>query len=103
MSVPANTTGCANCHRTLRLGWVFTFKTKPGEVAKCLMCALRHWPMVRRSLLTALVVGTILTLLNQGDELLSGSWARDFYWKVPLTYCVPYLVATWGALTNSRG
>ena len=102
-SIPTNAVQCDNCQGILRRGWMFTFKTKPAEVAKCLMCSLRHWPMVRMSLLTALVVGTILTLLNQGDKLISGSWAKDFYWKVPLTYCVPYLVATWGALTNSRG
>jgi hypothetical protein len=23
-------------------------------------------------------------------------------WKIPLTYLVPFLVATWGALVNSR-
>ncbi len=58
--------------------------------------------MVRRSLLVATVVGTILTLLNQGDTLVSGEWRNDLYWKIPLTYCVPFLVATFGALTNIR-
>jgi hypothetical protein len=58
--------------------------------------------MLRRSLLTALVVGTILTLLNQGDKVLTGSWTSGLYWKVPLTYCVPFRVATWGGLSNSR-
>jgi hypothetical protein len=58
--------------------------------------------MLKRSFLTALVVGTLLILLNQGDVILSGSWRPGLYWKIPLTYCVPFLVASWGALTNSR-
>ncbi|PKB59302.1 MAG: hypothetical protein BZY83_02530 [SAR202 cluster bacterium Casp-Chloro-G2] len=69
---------------------------------KCSRCAIRHRPMVRRSLLVALTVGTVLTLLNQGDILFAGEWKSAMYWKIPLTYCVPFLVATYGALTNSR-
>jgi hypothetical protein len=57
---------------------------------------------VRRSLLTALVVGTALTAINQGNTLLAGDAPRDLIWKVPLTYCVPFSVSTWGALTNTR-
>ena len=76
--------------------------SRAGDLVKCLFCALRHRPMLRRSLLTALVAGSIVTLLNQGDDILAGSWPLALYWKVPLTYCVPFLVATWGALANAR-
>lgn len=76
--------------------------TPQGELGKCLRCSLGHWPMLRRSLLTALVVGTVLALLNHGDKFLTGNWPGQLSWKVPLTYCVPFLVATWGALTNCR-
>jgi hypothetical protein len=58
--------------------------------------------MLKRSLIASLVVGTVLTALNQGDTLLSGQWSNALYWKIPLTYCVPFVVATYGALTNSR-
>ena len=58
--------------------------------------------MLRRSAIVALVVGTILTLLNQGDGLLSGQWVNALYWKIPLTYCVPFLVATYGSLAAAR-
>jgi hypothetical protein len=34
--------------------------------------------------------------------LLSTAWPRALLWKIPLTYLVPFLVATWGALVNSR-
>lgn len=53
-------------------------------------------------MLTALIIGTVLTLLNQGDIILSGFWETDLYWKVHLTYGVPFLVATWSALANGR-
>ena len=69
---------------------------------KCLACALLHPPLLKRSASASLVVGTILTLLNQGDLLLSAQWTNALFWKIPLTYCVPFLVATYGALSNSR-
>ena len=73
-----------------------------APAVKCLACALKHRPMLRRSIIAALVVGTVLTLLNQGDVLISGGWNASLYWKIPLTYCVPFMVATYGALSNSR-
>ena len=97
-----STTACSGCSCTLRQGMTFTFKSPQGEAARCLGCSLRHWPLLKRSILIGLIVGTLLTLLNQGNIILSGSWEPDLYWKVPLTYCVPFLVATCGALTNTR-
>ena len=95
-------TVCAGCRRILRQGLTFSFQTPQGDAAKCFRCSLGHWPMLRRSVLTALVVGTVLALLNHGDKFLVGDWPAQLSWKIPLTYCVPFLVATWGALTNSR-
>lgn len=69
---------------------------------RCLACALRFWPMLRRSFLTALVVGTLLTAINQGPAIVAGNLPGSLTWKIPLTYCVPFGVATWGALINSR-
>lgn len=54
--------------------------------------------ILRRSARAALVVGTLLTALNQGDLLLQGIFPPALWWKVPLTYLVPFLVATYGAL-----
>jgi hypothetical protein len=51
----------------------------------------------RRSLWVAVVVGTILNLINQGDTLLAGH-PLDFA-KLALTYLVPYLVSTYGAVS----
>jgi len=47
-------------------------------------------------------VGTVLLAINQGDVLLSSRWPAALIWRVPLTYVVPFPVATWGALLNSR-
>ena len=102
-------TTCDRCGHSSSKGWSFAFK-KPvpdgapdeGTISKCTRCALRHRPMLRRSLITAIVVGSVLTILNQGDFLFAGSWNGAMYWKIPLTYCVPFIVATYGALSNSR-
>ena len=51
----------------------------------------------RRSLMAALVVGTILNLINQGDALLG--MAPINWLKLVLTYCVPYAVCTYGAVS----
>ena len=53
--------------------------------------------VVRRSVVVAIFVGTILNLINQGDALLGG---RAIDWsKVLLTFIVPYCVATYGAVS----
>lgn len=58
--------------------------------------------MLKRSLLIALLIGTILIAINQGDVLLRGQWGAALPWKILLTYVVPFVVATSGALTNGR-
>ena len=51
----------------------------------------------RRSLFVALVVGTVLNLINQGDALLGET---PINWlKIILTYLVPYAVCTYGAVS----
>jgi len=52
-------------------------------------------PIVSRSLMVALVVGTLLNAINQGPELWRGE--PVVVWKLALTYCVPFLVASYGA------
>lgn len=51
-------------------------------------------PVLRRSLAIALIVGSILNLINQGDYVMDGqvNWL-----KLALTYCVPFCVSTYGA------
>jgi hypothetical protein len=69
--------------------------------------AMRRWRTVweyavtagvpRRSFVAALLVGSILNLINQGDALFGGNpldWT-----KLLLTYLVPYCVTTYGAVS----
>jgi hypothetical protein len=51
-----------------------------------------------RSLMFAVVVGTVLNVVNQGDALLSG--AAIGWFKVILTYVVPYCSCTYGAVSS---
>jgi hypothetical protein len=51
----------------------------------------------KRSLVVALIVGTILNLINQGDALVAGT--RLNLTKLILTFVVPYAVATYGAVS----
>lgn len=59
-------------------------------------CVLDGVP--RRSLGVAVVVGTLLNLINQGDVLLTG-WSHLDLTKILLTYAVPYCVASYGAVS----
>ena len=80
----------------------FRFARKGAVQQKCLRHAVAHRPLVRTATVTALVVGTILTTINQGNLLYAGTFPAALAWKIPLTYCVPYCVATWSALRISR-
>ena len=53
-----------------------------------------------RSLATMLVVGSILNAINQGDAILSSGTIN--WWKLGLTYCVPFCIATFGAYSAYR-
>lgn len=57
----------------------------------------RSRPVVLTAIRVSLVVGTVLTLINQGDVLF-GPGSPNIL-KALLTYAVPYLVSTHGAVT----
>ena len=50
--------------------------------------------IVRRALATCVVVGGILTLINQGPALLQGQMSTGTVWQIALTLLIPYLVTT---------
>lgn len=60
----------------------------------------RKREVVGRAARTALIVGTLLTLINQGDALIAGQLPNGI--KLLLTYLVPYGVSTHGAVTAMR-
>jgi hypothetical protein len=80
----------------------FRFARQDRVEQKCLRHALGHRPLVRTAVLTSLVVGTVLTAINQGNLVVEGTLPAVLAWKIPLTYAVPYCVATWSALRISR-
>lgn len=55
----------------------------------------------RRSLKVAIVVGTALNLINQGDALFGAAPVNGF--KLMLTFAMPYAVSTYGAVTVRWG
>lgn len=57
---------------------------------------------LRRTGRIALVVGTILTAINQGDVILGGDAVAVTWIKAGLNYCVPFVVANLGLLAGQR-
>ena len=55
---------------------------------------------IRRSAVVALLVGTILNLINQSDALFGD--ARVVVWRLALTYLVPFAVASYGSYAALR-
>jgi hypothetical protein len=57
---------------------------------------------LRRTLRIALVVGTILTAINQLDVILRGDATAITGIKCGLNYCVPFVVSNLGLLAGKR-
>jgi hypothetical protein len=57
---------------------------------------------LRRTVRIALVVGTILTLINQADVLLKGEATLLIAVKIPLNYVVPFIVSNLGVISGAR-
>ena len=91
------------CARNLGTGPRFRFVVDGEQtILKCQRCAVRHPPLLRKAIATSLIIGTILTLINQGDMLLAGHLTPVLLWKIPLTYVVPFSVSSYSALAISR-
>jgi len=54
-----------------------------------------------RSLKIALIVGTILNIINQYEGMMG--FAPVVWWKAALTYCVPFCVSTYAAWSALKG
>lgn len=66
----------------------------------------QHWfelikdrDIAKRALKVALVVGTLLTLINHGPTLFEYQLTSRHYLQIALTYLVPYLVSTYSAVS----
>jgi hypothetical protein len=70
--------------------------SEASKLKQICSCALSNG-IPYRSFFTALVVGTILNAINQGDELIGA--ASVSWFKIISTYLVPYGVYTYGAVS----
>jgi hypothetical protein len=57
---------------------------------------------LRRTIRIALVVGTLLTIINQADVILGGDATTVTWIKAALNYCVPFIVSNLGLLAGKR-
>lgn len=82
---------------------MFAEANTPIRSGACnLIAGIRHAfarpDVQRRGIVVAVVVGTILNLINQGPELLLG---ESLTWsKACLTYLVPYCVSTYSSAST---
>jgi hypothetical protein len=58
---------------------------------------------LRRTVRIALVVGTVLTLINQLDVIVRGEATALTGVKVVLNFCVPFIVSNLGVLAAKKG
>lgn len=63
----------------------------------------RSHGVVVRALKLAIVVGTILAVINHGDKILLGSLSAGDVVKILVTYIVPYGVSTVSSVGALRG
>lgn len=68
-------------------------------MSACFKLAFRS-DIVARGIKVGVLVGSILTLINYGDVLLAGEFYPAMWWKIPLTYVVPYCVATYASVAS---
>jgi hypothetical protein len=59
-------------------------------------------PHLRRTTTIAALVGTWLTVFNQGDALIAGAVGAGLLGKIFLNYLTPFVVANLGLLSGHR-
>jgi hypothetical protein len=57
---------------------------------------------VRRAVTVAMIVGPVLALINQYDAIASGSFGAKFFFKMGLTFLVPYSVSSYSSVMALR-
>jgi hypothetical protein len=72
---------------------------RAGNLSDALETVL-HRPHLRRTGTIALIVGTWLTLFNQGDAIISGALNTFLFGKICLNYLTPFVVANLGLLSR---
>lgn len=93
---PAGQQYCGTCGIILLAGGGAGPPTwaRPGEVARIVAYA----PHLRRTVATALVIGTVLFCINQLNVVIDGHATLSVWVKTGVTYCVPFAVSNIGIL-----
>jgi hypothetical protein len=81
------------------------YQFSAGSAASDLRCsrhAIVYGPVLGRAGRVALLVGTILFVINQSDVVLMGQLTPLVVAKIALTYLVPFSVSTYSALAANR-
>jgi hypothetical protein len=73
-----------------------------GPWVRAWIAAMSDRVILARSVITCLIVGAFLTLINHGDELLAGKFTVTLAWQVGLTFLVPFVVATTSGAAATR-
>jgi hypothetical protein len=58
--------------------------------------------VVRRATLVALIVGSILVIINHGDAIVRGDLSTGRLLRIVLTVSVPYCVSTYSSVSALR-
>jgi hypothetical protein len=83
-----------------------TAQSKPSGSARRQrpwLAAATDRALLGRSLVTCLLVGALLTAINQGDRLVRGEFSGSMAWQIGLTFLVPFVVATMSGAAALRG
>jgi hypothetical protein len=99
MASDASRCGVSRCDRAAAYRFV---SGKLDADARCHWHALTYRPVCGRAIMVALIVGTILMVINQADVILGGHMTPLVAGKIALTYLVPFSVSTYSALAANR-
>jgi hypothetical protein len=85
--------------------YVATLSEERARLSSGLSQFLALWfqrATVRRAVTVAMIVGPVLTLINQYDAIASGSFGAKFFFKMGLTFLVPYSVSSYSSVMAVR-
>jgi hypothetical protein len=57
---------------------------------------------LKRTLTIAAIVGTVLSMINEGGAIIHGNVTGATSWKIALNFVVPFIVSNLGVLAGDR-
>jgi len=77
-------------------------RTNKREGQRPLIAYCLERPTLLFSIKMALVVGTLLAVINHGQAIVTGHFTSDRLLPLLLTYCVPFAVAMYSQIQGKR-